>query len=108
MLPKALVLFQSVEDKFTNLGENESLIFKRRKASSAGDALLLQLLAGLWPGIRVFITLLLEVNTSILQEQPINWLVQPSHYMGVDVCDIYSLNNFSAAKLANGKVVVND
>lgn len=66
MLTKALVLFKSVEDKFTNLGENKTLVLKRRKASSAGDALLFQLLASLWPGIRIFITLLLEVNSSIL------------------------------------------
>lgn len=91
-----------------NLGEDETLVLKGRKASSAGDALLFQLLTGLWPGIRVFITLLLEVNASILQEQPLNWLVQPSHYTGVDVCDIYSLDNFSTAKLANGEVVVDD
>lgn len=68
---KDVSIFSELKNGFINLGENETLVLKRRKASSAGNALLSQLLAGLWPGIRVFITLLLEVNASILQEQPI-------------------------------------
>lgn len=86
---KGVSLVSQLNCDFTNLSENEAFVLKRRKASSAGDALLLELLAGLWPGIRVFITLLLEVNASILQEQPINWLVQEhlTVQMGVDICE---------------------
>ena len=56
----------------TDLVQNEALILNGWKQSSAGDTLLLELCAGLLPGIVVGVSLFFKGNTSILQKQPTN------------------------------------
>jgi ABC-type phosphate/phosphonate transport system permease subunit len=58
----------------TYLIQDEAFILKGRKLSSAGDALLLQLLTGFLPGVVVRVTFLFESDACIFKKQPNIWV----------------------------------